>query len=290
MDQLYVQTPVLKSTPLSKLTGMPVYLKMEALQPSGSFKDRGFGILISELASKGNRHFISASTGNAGLSLAHVCNTLNCTLKLVVPVHTSSLMIKKIELEGTEVIVSGNNFESANLLAREIALKENKFYVDPHNNPLIFEGISTMIYEVYGSGFKPGAILLSTDSGEILMGVLEGLNACKWQDIPIVIAETEDACSLVTELFAGDKKDSSKVYVPEIFEALKNHTVYPQIVTSKAALQAAKEFANDHRVLIDPKSAAALSLVYQSLPILKTYPSVLVIVNGGADVTLSTFS
>ncbi len=67
MQKLYIETPLLESTPLSKLLGIPVLLKMEALQPSGSFKNRGIGHLCLAFAGQGAKCFISSSGEMPGL-------------------------------------------------------------------------------------------------------------------------------------------------------------------------------------------------------------------------------
>jgi len=288
LDSLYVQTPILESTPLSKEIGVPVYLKMEALQPCGSFKNRGAAILLSDFAARGKRDFVTASWGNAGLCLAYCCRMLGCSLKVIVPLQTSSLMKGKIEQEGAELILFGNDFEEAKNKAKEIALAEEITYVDPHDHPLITEGISTLVYEIFGAGLKPAAIVLPVGYGELLAGVVQGLIACKWKDIPIITAETESSCPFATALFTDEKH--AKGIIPKLFLSLENVTIYPQIVTEKAAFHAAHRFADDTRVLIEPESAAALALVYQNLPLLKTFSSILVIVSGGSNVTLSSFS
>ncbi len=284
MDHLYVQTPIVESTLLSKKIGIPVYLKMEAIQPAGSYKARGLGVLLSDYIARGKHSFVTASTGNSGLSLAYACRISKCSLKVVVPTKTSTFMQDKIALEGADVIVQGKNFEDSKREAKEIAAKEKITYVDPHDNPLIFEGISTIIYEIFGAGLKPGAILIPVLSGDLLLGVIQGLNACKWGDIPIITAETEHHCPFATALFG--EEDLADTIIPEVFSKIKNHKIYPQIVTDKAALHAAKEFANERRVLIEKESAAALALIYESLPLLKTFSSILVIVSGGANVSL----
>lgn len=279
MNDLYIQTPLLESVSLSKNIGIPVYLKMEALQPSGSYKDRGLGILVSDYVSRGFHSFVAASTGNSALSLAHACRVLKCRLKVVVPEKTSSCLLDTMRLFGAEVIVHGDDFESAEMMAKEIASKEKVTLIKPHDHPLIFEGISTMIYEIFGAGLKPGAILLSARS-DLLAGVIQGLHACKWNDIAILTAETENNCPFATALFAEEA---------EAKNIAKGHKIYPHIVTDKAAFTAAQHFANERKILVEPALSAPLSVVYQSLPLLKTFSSILVIVSGGSNVSLSTF-
>ena len=287
MDDLYIQTPLLKSEPLSKEVGVPIYLKMEALQPSGSYKDRGLILLLSDYVAKGLDSFITASCGNSGISLAQFCQVYKSRLKVVVPVNTSKLMKDKMEQLGAEVIVHGDNYENAAQKAKAIAEKEKITYVNSQNDPLIFEGISTIIYEIFGAGLKPGAIVLSAGCGDLLAGVLQGLHSCQWDDIPIITAEREDACDFATARFA--EQSHANNIIPEVFTMIKNHPLYSEIVTNKAAYEASKRFANDHRVLVEPALASSLAVVYGNLPLLKTFSSVLCIVSGGSNVDLSIF-
>lgn len=74
---LHIQTPLLKSIPLSHALGKSIFLKMENMQPPGSFKIRGIGRLCQQEAEKGAQHFVSSSGGNAGVPGEFVFNLLN---------------------------------------------------------------------------------------------------------------------------------------------------------------------------------------------------------------------
>jgi L-serine/L-threonine ammonia-lyase len=74
------------------------------------------------------------------------------------------------------------------------------------------------------------------------------------------------------------------------FEWTKQHTVYAEVVTDRAAVEAAIRFADDHRILVEPACGASLSLIYHHLPLLKQFPSILVIVCGGSGVTQAMLS
>ena len=66
---LSITTPLLESLPLGQINGARVWLKMEALQPSGSFKMRGIGYACEQYFNQGARRFVSSSGGNAGLAV-----------------------------------------------------------------------------------------------------------------------------------------------------------------------------------------------------------------------------
>lgn len=288
MDLLYVQTPILQSLNLTKELGIPVFLKMEALQPTGSFWVRAAGLLISDYVANGKNLFVAAPANlDEALALAHACRVLNCELKLVFPPKKlSSLIKKKIQQEGAEILEEGSDFKSAEIIAKGFAGSKNFCYIDFKNSPIIRDGISTLIYEIFGAGLKPGAILLYP-TPSLLLGVLQGFKNCKWGDIPIITAESAKHCPFATALFS--EKNEAEGFDPELLKKIKNHTLYPHIVEDQDAMQAAFDFANEERVLIEPSQASPLVLAQKNLPLLKTFSSVLVIVSGAADVSLSTF-
>ena len=112
------QTPLVESLPLSAATGCQVLLKMDALQPSGSFKDRGMAYMCATLQSRGVTDLISSSGGNAGLAASAAGRKLGMRVRVVVPTTTKPIMIEKMRAHGAEVEVHGANWNAADELAR----------------------------------------------------------------------------------------------------------------------------------------------------------------------------
>jgi L-serine/L-threonine ammonia-lyase len=301
MPKLYIETPLLESTPLSNWLGIPVFLKMEALQPSGSFKNRGIGKLCTHYAKQGAKFFISSSGGNAGLAVAYSGRKLQIPVKVIVPTTTSSLMLEKIRLEKATVVVRGKDWNEADEYARSLLHEKRSFYISPFDHPLIWEGHSTLIEEVYRAQLKPGAIIVAVGGGGLFCGVLQGLHKVGWKDVPVIIVETEGAASFAASLKAGKLVKLKKIdtlatslgareVAKTAFEWTRKHEVISEIVTDKAAVEGVLKFANDHRILVEPACGAPLSLVYNRLPLLNKFSSILVIVCGGSGVTLEMCS
>ncbi len=78
-------TPLMHSAPLSMIAGVPVYLKLDVLQRSGSFKDRGMGCLLGRMVESGITRVVSSSGGNAGLSVACIGKIMGLSVTVVVP-------------------------------------------------------------------------------------------------------------------------------------------------------------------------------------------------------------
>lgn len=86
---IHIETPVISSRALSLRAGKNVRLKLEALQPSGSFKTRGIGHACEVYKSRGAKRFISSSGGNAGYAVAYAGRMLDTPVTVVVPASTS---------------------------------------------------------------------------------------------------------------------------------------------------------------------------------------------------------
>jgi L-serine/L-threonine ammonia-lyase len=171
-------TPLLAGAPLPD--GSPVSFKLEFLQPSGSFKDRGIGHMIQTLVDAGNvSRLICSSGGNAGHAVATAAQKLGLPADVFVPSTTLPLMREKIAARGANVIVSGANWNEADAEARrKLAADPGARYIPPFDDPLIWEGNSTLIDELVASctaDTLPSVIVLSVGGGGLLRGVQLGL-------------------------------------------------------------------------------------------------------------------
>lgn len=290
-----METPFIESDPLSRRLSKKVFLKLENLQPSGSFKNRGIGNLCCQLANQGAELFVASSGGNAGLAVAFAGRVLGVPVKVVVPETTSPMMREKIQQEGAELIVHGENWNASDPVARKLAEPDKACYVPPFDHPLIWQGHATMIEEVAKEGFKPDVVLLSVGGGGLFCGVLEGMHRCGWKDVPVIAVETEGAATLATSIAKGRAVTLDAIHTvatslgatrvaDKALEWVGSHPVISQIVTDEQALNAVKRFAEDHRMLVEPACGATLSILYDSLECLRKFEKVLVIVCGGAGI------
>ena len=82
---LHIKSPLILSSAMSRILDRPVYLKLDNLQPPGSFKIRGIGKTCSEAKVNGFRKLVGSSGGNAGLAMAYAANQLDIPLTLFIP-------------------------------------------------------------------------------------------------------------------------------------------------------------------------------------------------------------
>ncbi|KAJ5498222.1 Tryptophan synthase beta subunit-like PLP-dependent enzymes superfamily [Penicillium expansum] len=158
----WIETPLVESASLSRAAGCRIFLKLENVQPSGSFKSRAMGNqILSHLrnpANVGRRvHFYASSGGNAGLAAVCAARSLGYPCTVVVPMGTKPLMLDKIRAAGAaDVIRHGETFSEAGEYMRETIMKTSsgddqdviKIALHPFDNQPIWEGNGTIIDEL----------------------------------------------------------------------------------------------------------------------------------------------
>jgi L-serine/L-threonine ammonia-lyase len=297
IQKLHLETPILENPSLNKRLNKRIFLKMDCFQPVGSFKIRGIGALCKQAVEEGKTQLISSSGGNAGYAAAYSGRQLGVKVTVVVPETTGETARARIAAEDAEVIVHGSVWDEADALARELVEKYDAAYIHPFDNPVVWSGHATMIDEVLQQCPKPDAVVVAVGGGGLMAGVVEGLQNNAWQDVHVLAVETEGAASLAASMQAGKlvsideittiaKTLGARRVTPKAFEWTQKHPVQSVVVTDMDAVKACLNFADDLRVVVEPACGAALSLLYDNSRYLDNYDSVLMIVCGGAGVTV----
>jgi L-serine/L-threonine ammonia-lyase len=272
-------------------TGQTVLLKLEALQPPGSFKIRGIGVACQEYVWRGAKRLISSSGGNAGIAVAYAGRRLGVPVVVVVPETTTARAKMLIQKEEAEIIVHGASWQEANTFALSMVAKTDAF-LHPFDDPLLWQGHSTMIDEVAAAAVKPDAVVLSVGGGGLLCGVLEGMHRHGWRDVPVVAVETLGADSFFQSIKAGRRIELPQItsiatslgarqVCAQAFDWSGRHPIRSIVVTDQAAASACMRFLLDHQILVEPACGAALAAVYDRAPQIAGCQTVLVIVCGG---------
>lgn len=201
----WIETPLVESACLSRAAGCRVFLKLENVQPSGSFKSRAMGNqILSHLRNPeyANRpvHFYASSGGNAGLAAVCAARSLGYPCTVVVPLSTKPLMIEKLRAAGAaDVIRHGSNFFEAGSYMKDVIMKDTtgdeenvaKIALHPFDNEPIWEGNSTIVDELEkqlpppanaeeeelyrGRALPLDAVLCSVGGGGLLNGLVMGI-------------------------------------------------------------------------------------------------------------------
>ncbi|XP_060105450.1 serine dehydratase-like [Heteronotia binoei] len=305
---LYVVTPVLESIALSQAAGSKVYMKMENVQPTGSFKIRGISYFCQEVAKRGCRHLVCSSGGNAGLAAAYSAQKLGIPATIVVPEFIAPSTVKMLENLGAEVEIFGKVWDDASDRATLLAKEDGWVNVHPFDHPSIWKGHSSLVKELKDSlDTMPGAIVLSVGGGGLLAGVVAGLQEVGWLDVPIVAVETRGADSFNAALQAGQlvtlpditsvaKCLGAKTVAQRALDCASEWPIISHVLEDIEAVKAVEQFLDDERMLVEPACGASLALLYsghiQRLQeegrLSRTVDSIVIIVCGGSSIRMDT--
>lgn len=294
---LHIETPLVRSQPLSLLSQKDVWLKLDALQPSGSFKLRGVGALCEDHVRNGKKRFISSSGGNAGIAVAYSGRQLGIPVTVFVPETTTARAKQLIEQEGATVVVHGASWQEANALALS-QLNDEDAFVHPFDNETMWHGHATLVDEVVQAGCVFDCVVLSVGGGGLLSGIVAGLERNGVSKTPVIAIETAGADSLTQSVKQGSRIElpaitsittslGAKQVCENAFKLTRIRDIRTHVVSDLDALEACDRFLFDHRILVEPACGAALSAVYsEQHSILDGFNAPLVVVCGGATATV----
>lgn len=292
MSAIYTTTPLLRQV-FNKLNAPQVFVKYESFQPSGSFKIRGIGNLISKKAkairesSKKEPMVFSSSGGNAGLAAAVASQRLGIACTVVIPMTTKDRMADKIRSCNANVIVKGSHWKEADTRLKEIIAgnyEKSDFepvYVHPFDDPILWEGHATIVDEIVDTLNDQNiplqrikGIVCSVGGGGLYNGIIQGLEKRSLADkIPIIAVETRGChvlnASLQNEkLIRFDKVSSvatslcSSYISAETFHCARKYGSKSVVLEDKDVLQTCLKFADGFNMITEPACGASIHLGY----------------------------
>lgn len=302
-----------------------IFLKLENLQPSGSFKSRGIGNYCQLMAnpSPQETHFYASSGGNAGLACVVAAKSLGHKATVVVPTTTKPMMIAKIMAAGADdVIQHGNSVGEADVYLKKEVLPQHKngVYCPPYDHPVcapakqictaetnlyqyIWQGHSSLVHELKQQIVEPDAIICSVGGGGLFAGIIQGLDQVGWSETPILAVETQGAHALAASLkskklvtldkitsLAGSLGASS--VAAKAFEYAQRPNVRSTVLSDAEACMGCWRLADDSLMLVEPACGVNVALCYdgrlQQALGRKVTPEtkIVIVLCGGSNVTL----
>ena len=244
-------SPCLPSIPLSELTGMEIFCKLDNLQRTGSFKERGARNVLSQLSyDQKKRGVIAASAGNHALALAYQGKLLGIPATVVMPKYAPLIKVNNCQKLGARVVLHGKDFAEARTRAHEIAAKDNQAYIDGYDDPAIIAGQGTMGLEILEQVPNVDAIIVPVGGGGLIAGVSLAVKT-KRPKVKIVAVEADKVASFSAALIAG------KPTRIEIEPTLADGLAIPQV--GKNAFEIAKSRVD--RAVIVTEEQIALSIL-----------------------------
>ena len=264
------ETPLDYSPALSELSGANVYLKLENLQHTGSFKLRGaFNKLLSLTPEERAAGGVAASSGNHGAAIAYAMSKLGVTGVIFVPEQTSPTKVDAIKRAGGEVRFFGNDGLDTEMHAREYAEQNDMVYLSPYNDLDVIAGQGTCGVEIARQLSAIDAVFIAVGGGGLISGVgsfLKSVNPA----ISVIACQPLASAVMTESVKAGEILDlpseptlsdgtAGGIEAGSItFDICRDLVDDYQVVTEEQIAEAMCLFIDSHHML--PEGAAGVAI------------------------------
>jgi len=293
-----LRTPCPASVPLSELTGLQIFCKLDLMQRTGSFKERGARnalLLLDELQRR--RGVIAASAGNHALGLAYHGGLLGIPVTVVMPRFAPLVKVATCRRLGGRVILEGDSFADAREVALDLAAREGLRLVHGFDDPHVIAGQGTMALEILEDVPEAGVLVVPTGGAGLLAGV--GIAAKTLRpDITIVAVEPAAAPAFGAAVAAGGPvavpiratlADGLAVgRVGEVSFPLAEPLVDRLVTVDEEAISlAVVRLLELEKLVVEGAAAAALAALLTARPLEAAgRPVVLLLCGGNIDLTM----
>ncbi len=193
-------SPCVESIPLSQLTGARIFCKLDYLQRTGSFKERGArnALLLLDPAQR-RRGVIAASAGNHAQGIAYHGKLLGIPTTVVMPRFAALIKVTNCRQFGATVVLHGTDLTEARAHAGELAERGGLTFIHPFDNSNVIAGQGTIALEILEQAPGVEAIVVPVGGGGLIAGIGTVVKA-KRSDVAVIGVEPEAAASLTAAL------------------------------------------------------------------------------------------
>lgn len=201
-DRIYL-SPCQRSEDLSAMTGQQVYLKLDNLQRTGSFKERGaLNKILTLTDEEKERGVIAASAGNHAQAVAYHAAARGIRSRIVMPLATPLVKVSSTQSFGADVVLCGANYDEACTEALRLAKEDGMTFLHPFDDAAVINGQGTMGLEVLRQVPDLEAVVVPVGGGGLIGGVACAIKECKPQ-VRVIGVETEKLPSMLRAEEAG---------------------------------------------------------------------------------------
>ncbi len=216
-------TPLVQSQFLTSSCGCNVFLKLENMQITSSFKPRGvFNKLLHLSTEEKSKGIITASAGNHGQAVAYAAQKLNYYARVVVPRTTPKIKIDGIRKYGADLVLFGENYDEAEHEAKELARKDGCAYISPYNDELIIAGHGTVGLEILEALPEVETVLVPLGGGGLISGVSIAIKSSR-PNVQVIGVQSKSSPIMYESLKAGKIVDVQKAKTKSIAEGLSGN-------------------------------------------------------------------
>jgi threonine dehydratase len=197
------ESPCVESIPLSQLTGARVWCKLDYLQRTGSFKERGARNALLRLPeAQRSRGVVAASAGNHALGVAYHGSLLGIPVTVVMPRFAPLIKVTNCRALGATVILHGDDVGHARERAAEVATERGLAFVHPFDNADVMAGQGTMALEILEQTPGVEAVVVPVGGGGLIAGIGTVMKA-RAPHVEVVGVEPDAAACLAAAMSAG---------------------------------------------------------------------------------------
>jgi threonine dehydratase len=290
-------SPCPHSQMLSALTGQQIYLKLENLQMTGSFKERGalnrIATLTPEQAARG---VVAASAGNHAQGVAYHATKRGIRALIVMPLATPLVKVTATRNFGAEVILHGANYDEACDEATRICKAEGMTFIHPFDDPAVMAGQGTIGLELLEQVPELQAVVVPIGGGGLIGGIACAIKESR-PDIRVIGVQTSrlPSMAMAVEQHHPVTLDSATTIADGIAVRRAGDVTFPvvdryvdEIVTvdEDEIASAILVLLEREKTLAEGAGATALAALIQKKTTLKSEHTAVIVSAGNIDVTL----
>ncbi len=269
-------TPLVRADHISRELGARVFLKLEGLNPTGSFKDRGMTVAVTKAVEEGSRAVICASTGNTSASAAAYAARAGLDCVVLIPEKAIALgKLAQALIHGARVVAVRGNFDQALELVREVS-GEHPLTLVNSLNPYRIEGQKTGAFEICDAlGRAPDLHFIPVgNAGNITAywkGYLEYRAAGKIEELPRMIGWQAEGAAPIVRGHVGENPETIATAIrignpaswKRAVAAAEESGGVIDMVSDSEIITAYRLLARREGVFCEPASAAAVAGLYK---------------------------
>lgn len=269
-----LRAPSVRSAALSAATGADVILKLENLQATGAFKERGAANRLALLSpAERERGVVAMSAGNHAQAVARHASLLGIAATIVMPKFTPSTKVTRTAGWGATVVLHGETLAEAAAHAQTLAETQGLVFVHPYDDPAVMAGQGTMALEMLADFPELDALVIPVGGGGLLAGCLVAATAIK-PGIAVYGVEVEAYAAMAQRLAGrpvsvGGPTIAEGIAVRDIgetaFEMVRRRVTEVLVVPERAIEEAIGLLAEGAKVVAEGAGAAGVAA-------LLTYP------------------
>lgn len=268
--------PHIRTTPIVPCEVPNLFLKLENLQYTHSFKLRGAFAHILGLVEAGDRRTIlTVSAGNHGQAVARAASTFKLPCTVVVPAAAPKAKIDAIRSYGVNLRIEGANYDEAEALTLHLAENTKDYaFVSPYNDPLVILGQGTLAFEILEQLPGVGAIIVPIGGGGLAAGVAAAVKQLR-PSVRVIGVQAEVSAAVYHSLKAGHL-----ITIPDVpsiadgiqgnidlhsitFSIIQEYVDDVVLVSEDAIKSAIRHLLYKEKLLVEGSAAAAFAAVVE---------------------------